>query len=143
MRRLLASLAAATVAATTLLAAPAPAGADTPDTAYFDMFAHPKVAPKRIFLSANAGPWLKALDWTGWGSDEAVARGVYVSDCASCPPPAKRKATVTFTRPVLCTSDDADYPGAGYYAYRRGVVELSKPDRGRTKTTFRIPMGCP
>jgi hypothetical protein len=138
MRRLLASAAAAVVVTGTLLAAPAPAGAGAPDTAYFDMFANPHVAPKRIFLTASSGPWLQALDWRGWGSDEAVAHGVYRSDCASCPPPRKRKATVTFTRPELCTGE-----GDGYYAYGRGVVELSKPDRGRTKTTFRIPMGCP
>jgi hypothetical protein len=45
---------------------------------------------------------------------------------------------VTFTRHVPCEGE-----GEGYYAYQRGVVEVSRPDRGRTKTTFRLPMGCP
>jgi hypothetical protein len=139
LRRTLAILAATLIGSGLLAVGPVgPAVAETPQTAYFTMFAEPQVAPKRIFLTANSGPWLKRLAWEDWGTDEAVAHGVYMSDCASCLPPKRRTATVTFSRPVLCQGE-----GAGWSAYRRGVVHVSKPDQGHHKTTFRIPMGCP
>ena len=133
-----ATVAAALVALSVVLALVgpvAPAGAGAPRTYYFTMFGVGEEHPRQIFLTANAGPYLTRLRWSGWGKDATVARGVYRSDCASCPPPRRRQATVRFSHPVVC--DD------GARTYARGVVTLSRPDRGRHRRTFRIPMGCP
>ncbi|WP_121254264.1 hypothetical protein [Nocardioides ferulae] len=105
-------------------------------TVYFDMFYQQKVAPKRIFLTASSGPYLKRLDWSDWGSRRASATGRYISDCASCPPPAKRSATVRFSKRTFCADEKVR-------TYRRAVVTVSEPDEGGEKTTFRLPMGCP
>ncbi|MEP9363177.1 hypothetical protein ABLE68_09450 [Nocardioides sp. CN2-186] len=119
-----------------LLALPSSTASANPGTktVYFTMTGTPQVQPKRIFLTANAGPYLKKLTWSGWGSDMAMAEGVYISDCASCSPPERRKATVMFSRPISC--------GKHVQAYSKGVVTVSKPDQGRHQRTFRIHMGC-
>ena len=117
----------------------APATSDAPKTVRFNMYAHGEVAPQRIYLTANAGPYLKKLGWTHWGATTTVAEGVYVSDCASCSPPKRRAATVRLSKPVVCRSGE----GKGLRTYRTAVVTLSKPDQGSTDTTFRIPAGCP
>lgn len=122
-----------------LTAASAPATSDTPRTVLFNMYAHGYAKPRTIDLSADAGPYLKKLAWTDWGSATTVAEGVYVSDCASCSPPKRRTATVTLSRPVVCTHGE----GTGLRTYRKALVTLSRPDRGSTGTTFRIPAGCP
>jgi len=133
-RRTLATVAAAFVAAALLVVPVAPATSGTPQTLYFTMFGTGQAQPRQIFLTANAGPYLKRLSWTGWGEDVAVATGVYRSDCASCPPPKRRTATVRFSDPISCGED--------VQAYSKGVVTLSKPNRGRHKRVFRIHMGC-
>lgn len=122
-----------------LTAASAPATSDTPRTVLFNMYAHGTAHPREIFLTADAGPYLKRLDWKHWGATTTVAEGVYVSDCASCSPPRRRTATVRLSKPVVCTHGE----GAGLRTYRRAVVTLSRPDQGSTDTTFRIPAGCP
>ena len=116
-----------------------PAGIRNVRTVLFSMYAHGYVKPKRVYLSANAGPWLKALQWKGWGTAKAVAHGTYISDCASCPPPKRRTVTLRLSKPVVCTEGE----GKGLRTYRKAVVTLSAPDQGSTVRTFRIPAGCP
>jgi hypothetical protein len=132
-------LAALALAFSGLTAASAPATADTPKTVYFNMYAHGTAHPKEIFLTANAGPYLKKLHWKNWGEATTVAHGAYVSDCASCLPPKRRKATVTLSKPVVCKTGE----GKGLRTYRKAVVTVSKPDKGYTNTTFAIAAGCP
>ncbi|MGZ4456252.1 MAG: hypothetical protein ACXVWV_09765 [Nocardioides sp.] len=125
------------------LAAP-PTGAPTraavrtsaPAPVFYDMYFTPKVEPNRIFLSADAGQYLKRLHWRGWGGDVTHARGLFISDCASCPPPAVRTAWVRMSHPRAC-------PAEGTTAYRKVVVRLSEPSEGHDTTRFRIPTGCP
>ncbi|MBM7508433.1 hypothetical protein JOE61_002247 [Nocardioides salarius] len=143
--RLLASLVAV---ALLLLAAPAPSSAhvapataasdeaDTLKTVYFDMFAQQRVKPRRIFLSANAGQYLKRLRWSDWGSATTTAAGTFVSDCASCPPPEKRGAEVRMKRLRSCTKK-------GVQTYRKIVVTLSEPSEGNDVVRFTLPGGCP
>ncbi|MBB6628126.1 hypothetical protein H5V45_12425 [Nocardioides sp. KIGAM211] len=107
------------------------------DVLYFDMYAHGRKEPRRIFLTANSGPYLKKITWKHWGTEKAVGRGVYVSDCASCPPPAHRKAVITLRTVVAC----ADVVDA--HAYKKGRVVLAEPDEGGTDRTFALPAGCP
>jgi hypothetical protein len=134
LRRTLATLAVALTAAAPLAVPIAPATSGTPETLYFTMTGTGQEHPREIFLTANAGPYLKRLTWTDWGEDVATAEGIYRSDCASCAPPRRRTATVRFSEPISC--------GDGVQAYSKGVVTVSRPDRGRHKRTFRIHMGC-
>jgi hypothetical protein len=119
-----------------LLALPSSTASADPGTktVYFTMSGTPQAHPKEIFLTADAGPYLKRLSWSGWGSVMAMADGVYVSDCASCLPPKHRSATVMFSRPISC--------GDHVQAYSKGVVTVSEPDHGHHKRTFHIHMGC-
>lgn len=118
-------------------AAPAPAAHDPNlTTVYVDIGGDLRVEPRRIFLTANAGQYLRKLAWSDWGSGKATASGKFISDCASCPPPAVRDATVTATRQVTCEDEHVK-------AYRRIVVRLSEPSEGSDVTKFRIPGGCP
>lgn len=132
-------LTALALAISGLTVASGPATSATPKTVLFNMYAHGYVKPRTIYLSADAGPYLRKLTWQDWGSATAVGEGVYVSACASCAPPKRRAATVTLSKPVVCTHGE----GKGLRTYRTAVVTLSKPDRGATRTTFRIPAGCP
>lgn len=92
--------------------------------------------PKRIFLTANAGPYLRGLRWTGWGTREARATGTYVSDCASCMGPARRSATVIFRRLMTCTNP-ADR-GGRYRIYRVGRLTTTR-DGGGARRTIALP----
>ncbi|GAA1776956.1 hypothetical protein GCM10009795_023800 [Nocardioides hankookensis] len=122
-----------------LTVASAPATSAPPKTVLFNMYAHGTVAPKRIYLTADAGPWLKKLQWKNWGKARTSATGVYISNCASCAPPARRTATVWLSKPVVCTSGE----GKGLRTYNKAVVILSAPDEGADNRVFEIPAGCP
>jgi hypothetical protein len=117
-----------------LTVASAPATSAAPKTYYFTMTGTGQAHPEQIFLTADAGPYLTKLEWKGWGNARAVARGVYRSTCASCSPPKRRTATVRFSKLISC--------GGDVQAYSKGVVTVSKPDRGHHKRVFRIHMGC-
>src|SRR5690242_19432740 len=55
-------------------------------TALFNLTFTPQVIPNRVFFTANSGPYLKKLKWKNWGEAKTVARGRFISDCASCGP---------------------------------------------------------
>ena len=74
------------------------------------------VQPGRWFFSANSGPYLRDLVWTGWGTPTATATGTYISDCASCGPHEKYAVTVTADQPVDC-------PAVGAQTYSRFFFE--------------------
>ena len=100
---------------------------------YFNL-SDPQVRPRRIFTAYNSSPYLKALTWKTWGQATTTARGLYISDCASCAGPARRTALVTLSG--LETCDD------GLRTYRHAKVKVSAPDEGYTRTTYRLPTGC-
>jgi hypothetical protein len=88
-------------------------GADPASSAViFNMYPPPLVQPGRFFFTANAGPYLKDLVWTGWGTPTATATGTYVSDCASCGAPQQYAVTVT-------VDALADCPAVGAKHYTR------------------------
>jgi hypothetical protein len=84
--------------------------ADLASTAViFNMYPPPLVQPGRFFFTANSGPYLKDLVWTGWGTPTATATGTYVSDCASCGPPQTYAVTATVDRLANCPAVGAKY----------------------------------
>ncbi|CAN5131088.1 hypothetical protein BH09ACT12_BH09ACT12_03650 [soil metagenome] len=96
------------------------------DVAYFDLYYNPEVAPKRIFFYANSGPYLRGMHWNNWGTKKTVGRGIYVSTCASCAPPKRRKAVVRFSGLQYCKAQDVFY-------YKRAKM-TRKPSEGQTRT---------
>lgn len=68
----------------------------------FNLFPTPEVEPRRFFFTANSGPYLDRLRWTGWGTAHATATGRYISNCASCGPKIVKQTTVVLDRSVLC-----------------------------------------
>jgi hypothetical protein len=68
----------------------------------FNLYPSPAVEPVRYFFTANAGPYLDRLRWTGWGTDRATATAVFVSDCASCGPKVRKRTTVVLNRTITC-----------------------------------------
>ena len=131
---LLAVLALLLTAAVTSSSAAAPAeraASDSPsqfrgkDVVHFDLFYTGTVAPKRIFFTANSGPYLRGMKWEGWGTKRTVGRGVYVSKCASCAPPKRRAAKVVLSKRRYCEAQDV-------YYYKRGIL-TRKPSEGQDR----------
>jgi hypothetical protein len=121
---------------TCLLIAP-PAVAAAPgdgQVVYYNLY-DGEVEPTLIFTAFNSSPTLKVKRWTDWGEATAVGRGTWQSTCASCPPPKRRRAVVELSRIKPCED------GTSYYS--KGVVTVAKPDRGETRTTYRLSTGCP
>jgi hypothetical protein len=98
---------------------------------------HAVTEPRRIFTAYSSAPYLRGLTWEGWGTRKAVGTGRWMSDCASCPPPHERGATVTLSGFVTCAEDRS------VRTYRKAVVTVEVPDVGATDTTYRIFAGCP
>lgn len=110
------------------------AEARTQRTVYVNI-GHPEVKPERIFTAFSSSPYIDGVTWRRWGTDRAVGKGVYISDCASCSPPKRRTATVILTNLKPC-------PGKGFKAYRHAIVRVDRPDRGQTETTYELHAGC-
>ncbi len=105
---------------------------------YVDMFGQavgPK--PSHIFLTADAGPRLVALKWSGWGTSRATAKGTYVSTCASCAPPGRRPATVVFHKIINCT--DPAGRGGRYRVYKYATLTTEADNHPGTIKTIEIP----
>lgn len=103
---------------------PGAAHAKPPAKVAFNLTEEPLVKPRTYFLSANAGPRIEQLRWTGWGRPTTRATGIYVSDCASCGPEERRPVIVTFSGTRPC-------PKAGTTAYRRGKMAIVNDDGSR------------
>lgn len=117
-------------------AAAAPAETGTRPAVYWSL-GHAVTEPRRIFTAYSSAPYLRGLTWEGWGSRTAVGTGRWMSDCASCPPPDERRATVTLSGFVTCADDPS------VRSYRKAVVTVDVPDVGASDTTYRIFAGCP
>lgn len=93
---------------------------------YLDYNYQAFVKPGKIFLTANSGPYLRRLKWTGWGTNKAVGRGQYVYDCASCIPKEKKPVTITFRKLIRCKY------APNIRIYRFGKIHVIDPTRNRT-----------
>ncbi|HEU4658118.1 MAG TPA: hypothetical protein VFR97_11350 [Capillimicrobium sp.] len=104
-------------------------------TVLFDLFYQPEIEPERVFFTANAGPYLKDLAWTGWGTAQAIGTGTYVSDCASCGPKQILPARLVLERPGACR-------GWGVQVYLRSRLEKTL-ESGEVTTTELGPGDAP
>ncbi len=114
------------IVASALVGCAVATAADTPKLVYLDYNGQASVKPRTIFLSANAGPRLAALKWTGWGTAKATAKGRYVSDCASC---VRERADVTVTFRTIRTCD-----ALGVRTYATGSYRVAKTKGHRART---------
>lgn len=89
----------------------------------FNLGRTPLLEPGRFFFSANAGPYLKDVRWSGWGGATATATATYVSDCASCGAPR--------TYPVTVTASDLEACGP-YGARAYDVLAYDRSDKPAT-----------
>jgi hypothetical protein len=89
----------------------------------FNLTRNPLVEPGRFFFSANAGPYLKGIRWTGWGADTATGTGTYVSDCPSCGEPESYPVRVTASQLTTCRP-------YGARAYDNIAYERTDPPEG-------------
>lgn len=78
-------------------------GADPASRAViFNLFSQPKTQPGTMFLTANSGPYISDITWTGWGTGTATGTGTYISDCASCGEPESYAVTLVADELVAC-----------------------------------------
>lgn len=115
-------------------ATPATAKNEFRKTALFNLTYEPKVKPNRVFLSANAGPYLKKIKWSGWGTNKTVGRGRFISDCSSCGIKENKPMKLTLYKIRPC-------PKYGVMAYRKGYLKIydkKRPNRGGS-----LPLPCP
>lgn len=104
-----------------------------PKVAIFNLTDTPKVKPRTVYLSADAGPYVTRLTWRGWGTARAVGRGTFVSDCASCGPKERRPATIVLRTLRSCPAFDVR-------SYRHAELTVHDPPRHRSEA---LPLGCP
>ena len=100
--------------------------------AVFNLTETPLVKPSRIFLSANAGPYIKSIRWSNWGEAKTVGRGRFISDCASCGPKENKPAVITLWKLETCKSPKVR-------SYRYGKLRVVDPTRKRVAP---LPLGC-
>jgi hypothetical protein len=93
---------------------------------YFDYNYTPSVKPSEIFLTANSGPYLKKIKWTGWGTNKAIGRGRFIADCASCGEFENKPVTIYFRKLVKCKY------APNVRIYRYGKFHIKDPSRNRT-----------
>jgi hypothetical protein len=111
-------------------------GADPATSAViFGMYSEPLVAPGRWWFTANSGPYLRDLVWTGWGSPTVTATGTYVSDCASCGPPQRYPVTVRVDGLVDCPRLGTKTYGRLYFERAGGRLASDPSARRRTLET--------
>ena len=100
--------------------------------AVFNLSETPKVKPSRIFLSADAGPYIKSISWSNWGKAKTVGRGRFISDCVSCGPKENKPAVITLWKLETCKSPKVR-------SYRFGKIRVVDPTRKRVAP---LPLGC-
>jgi hypothetical protein len=111
--------------------------APQPKVVFFGLYPEPEVKPARIFLTANAGPYVKDIRWTGWGTAKAIGKGTFISDCASCGEKESKPATLTFRRTVSCKQR-----GVRIYAYQRLQVKTAPGEKQRIRSLGNALVFC-
>jgi hypothetical protein len=102
-------------------------GADPASRAeLFNLTEEPEFEPDRYFFSANAGPYVKDIKWSGWGRDTAEGKGTFINDCASCGAKEITPARLILKHLVAC-------PTVGGLVYRVGY--MLREHAGHTKRT--------
>jgi len=131
--RKIATFLALIVALAGAFSVPATAKAPHKKTALFNLTETPQVKPSRYFLTANAGPYVKKITWTGWATGKTVGRGRFISDCASCGEKENKPAKIVLWQRVYC-------PKYGVFTYKHGRLRVIDPERNRVTE---IAVECP
>jgi hypothetical protein len=118
------------------LVAVAPAAHAQPRTVIFDLYPSPLVTPQRVFFTADAGPYLKDLMWTGWGTDTATGTGTYELNCSNGGPSCGNSTAVTDYPATYTLTGLIPCPrfGAAGTTYRTGTVTVDRPASAGSKT---------
>jgi len=119
------------VAALALTAAPGSA-TKFKNVYWLDVSGTSSMSPHRVFFQANAGPYVKKMNWKGWGSRKAVGRGAYRTSapCNGEPCP-KGPARLVLRKPVRCTPAFGNKEGKSIRVYRRGTLYYPDSDGSR------------
>lgn len=113
----------------------APGSARTFKNVYWlDVSGTSSMQPHRIFFQANAGPYVKKMDWKGWGSRKAVGRGTYgtTAPCNGEPCP-KGPSRIVLRKPARCTPAFGNKEGKSIRVYTRGTLYYPDSDGSRKR----------
>jgi hypothetical protein len=115
------------------------AAAAPPPPVVFGLTPQAQVEPTRVFLQADAGPYLRDLRWTGWGSPTATGTGTWELDCSAGGPSCGASTAITRHPGTYVLSDLAPCPrfGPDGRSYRRGRVTIDLQDG--TSRTVALP----
>ena len=124
--RTVAALAVTLVAAFSLSTATSPAAhhkADGP-VYWLDLSGTSSIAPHRVFFTANAGGYLKKINWKNWGSKKTVGRGIFGSTGTCGPNFCSRTGPgrLVLRKPVKCHPAFGNKQGKTIRVYRHGTL---------------------
>lgn len=102
-----------------------PRKAEYKKAVFFDMYYGENVRPRRIFTTANSGPYFKKLRWKNWGENRTVGRGRFISDCASCGEKENKPAVITMRKLIPCKRQKV----MTYKFIKLKVVDPERPNR--------------
>ncbi|MGA7397004.1 MAG: hypothetical protein WBW62_06095 [Solirubrobacterales bacterium] len=125
----------ATVLIATLALAAAPGQASKQGKVFWlDLSGGSSVAPHRVFFTANAGGYMKKINWKRWGRNETVGRGTFgtTAPCNGQPCP-KGPARMVLRKPVTCHPAIGTKQGEEIRVYRRGMLYYPDSDGSRLK----------
>lgn len=124
------------VAALALTAAPSSA-MKFKNVYWLDVSGQPSMSPHRVFFQANAGPYVKKIEWNGWGRKKAVGRGTYgtTAPCNGEPCP-KGPSRIVLSKPVKCTPSFGNKEGKSIRVYRRGTLYYPDSDGSRKRSNI-------
>ncbi|MCB0871443.1 MAG: hypothetical protein KDB52_11475 [Solirubrobacterales bacterium] len=123
------------IAACFALAAPATsAKASKPPVFWLDLSGTASQHPSLVFFTANSGPQVHKIKWTGWGKNRTVGRGTY--RLTSPPPPGGKNpegpARIVAWKPISCVPEFGNRKGRMIHVYRKAKM-LRPVDGGGRK----------
>jgi hypothetical protein len=94
---------------------------------FFNLFDDPLIKPKTVSLTANSGPYLEEVRWSGWGKKTSKATAIFVDNHGNAPGAAERRpALITVSRPKYCAKHKV-------YAYRTVYFQIVANDGSKKK----------
>lgn len=100
---------------------------------WVDLMGSPSQHPRRVYFTANSGPYVKRITWTHWGRQRTVGHGIFGStapcipgdDCTPGP------ATMWLRDPVRCTLAFGEHAGRTIRVYRHARIVYPDFEGGR------------
>jgi hypothetical protein len=101
--------------------------------------------PGMVIFTANAGPQVYKLKWTGWGKNKTVGRGIY--RVTSPPPPGGKNpegpARIVAWKPAKCVPEFGNRKGKTIRVYRHAKMLRPVPEGGRKWVDISAYTGWP